>query len=134
MDSIKIKDTLTTPSINFNSEDNLLEIIGESRPENPLGFYMPLLFWMDDYVNHLISLPIHNDLEVRIVIRLDYFNSSSSLFLKQLLEKTSRLKAFKNIHLNVSWYYDKGDEPILESGKELERILPFLNFTFFQED
>ena len=49
MESIKIDGTPKTPTVNFDIESGLLELIGRSIPENSIEFYKPVLEGLDQY-------------------------------------------------------------------------------------
>jgi len=120
MEPISIEGTHKTPSIDFNSEQGLLEIRGRSNPENSKIFYNPLLEWVDDYVNQPPE-------KTTVVVQLEHFNTISS---KSLLDLFRRLKTImiSNKELVVNWYYERDDEDLLDAGKNYEDItgIPFL--------
>ncbi len=55
MDSLNIEPTEFTPKINFDPDNNLFEISGFSRPENVIGFYRPILKWLDEFSDGVLS-------------------------------------------------------------------------------
>ena len=114
MNDLILEATDTAPAIHFQTNGDLL-MNGESRPENVVKFFEPLMNWMDE----LKSLePDHITLD----FKLEYYNSSSAKFIMELLLK---LNDFKNVL--VKWHYDEMDEDLLESGEEFEKLV---NYSF----
>ncbi|MBK8807982.1 MAG: DUF1987 family protein [Bacteroidales bacterium] len=52
---------------------------------------------------------------LKINFELIYFNSASS---KCLLDMVILLKKLYSGKLNINWYYEEGDEDLLEAGEE----------------
>ncbi|MDB2363651.1 DUF1987 domain-containing protein [Flavobacteriales bacterium] len=114
MNDLILEATDTAPKIHFQSNGNLI-MDGESRPENVVKFFEPLMNWMDELKSHE---PDHITLD----FKLEYYNSSSAKFIMELLLK---LNNFKNVL--VKWHYDEMDEDLLESGEEFEKLV---NYSF----
>jgi hypothetical protein len=47
---LAIKNTLKSPSIDFNPETGVFEMSGVSLIENTLDFYKPVLKWLEEYL------------------------------------------------------------------------------------
>lgn len=107
-----INGTEDTPKI-IGEEDGTLSIIGKSLAEDPIAFYKPVLDWVSQLESDAIV----------INIRLEYFNTSSSLQIYNLLKQANANQRKKNIQVN--WYYDINDEEGCELGKEFESLLGF---------
>lgn len=119
MDILKIDGSKQTPEVNFNPSTGILSISGRSIPENTFEFFNPILVWLEEYTNQAQSKTIIN-------IDLEYFNTSSS---KYILEILKRLKAILALGKDVlvKWYYDADDEEMMETGEDYEDVsnLPF---------
>jgi hypothetical protein len=118
MERLFIEATKATPRVEFlpNGE---LSIHGRSLPEDPHGFYNPILQWINKSTLNTINLEV----------RLEYMNTSSY---KQIYTLLSNIK--ENIYaksIRIDWYFEEGDDDGLETGKEFESLikLPF----FFHE-
>ena len=72
MKNLLIKPTQSSPEINFNFEQNILEFRGVSYPENTAEFYEPVFLWLEEYFRTVQNQAI------AINIDLIYFNTSSS--------------------------------------------------------
>lgn len=120
MESIFIKETEATPSIEFKPEEGLLIIKGRSHPENSKIFYDPLIQWCESYA---LDPPEKTILR----IQLEHFNTISS---KSLLDIFKTLKDILSLEkeLIVDWYYESDDEELLDAGRTYEEIteIPFI--------
>lgn len=115
MDNIEINGTSKTPDVNFNASTGILEISGRSIPENSYQFYEPLLSWLDQYTD----TPSDSTL---LTFRLDYFNTSSSMYILGILKKLEKL-FIAGGKAEVKWYYDADDEDMLQTGEDLKQIV-----------
>lgn len=115
MNQLTIEPTETSPKIDFNPEGTFL-MEGESRPENVVKFYEPVLNWLKDFAQSSSGKNISFD------FKLEYFNSSSAKFIMDVfLEMENASKNGANV--TVNWYYDELDEDLLESGEEYEKLV-----------
>lgn len=127
MENLIIEATKYTPYIQFNSEKNLLEISGETYPENTAEFYAPVFKWLDQYLSQL------SDEAVTVNLEINYFNSSSSKVLMDMFDKFEEvIKTGKQIDLN--WIYDKENESALEYGEEFQEDLEVLKINLVQKE
>jgi hypothetical protein len=63
-------------------------------------------------------------------INLEYFNTSSS---KKLLELLKRLDANKQIHsVQVNWHFEEGDEDSVETAEIYEECLNRIDFKYYE--
>ena len=118
MENTLIEATSRTPYVNFNADEGLLELKGRAIPENALGFFQPLVYdWLDDYVDNPKE-------ETTVNINLEYFNTSSSLWISKLFKKLAMLPTVGK-KVTINWYYM--DEDSFEEGKDYEEIskMPF---------
>lgn len=121
MRTLQIEPSDFTPKVYFNAEEQLFEIAGFSRPEDVMGFYAPVIEWIKEFSTKLIEAKLEKiqfTRTFRFAFRLTYFNSSSAKLLLQILEKIKELDS-QNIPVSVEWYYDEGDDQILEDGEDL---------------
>jgi hypothetical protein len=117
MKNLTFEATFETPQVVLDGNAGVLEFSGRSHPEDSLIFYKPILNWVSDY----LKSPAPN---TRIVIRLEYFNTSTSKMILSLLNK------FENTENTVvDWFHFGEDEDMLECGKEFSELIN-LPFTF----
>ena len=57
-----------------------------------------------------------------VEVTLEYFNSASAKLLINLLHKLSLVR-LKNNKFIINWYYEDGDEDILERGEYFSSVL-----------
>ncbi len=115
MEILAIEPTDITPLINLDAEEGQIELRGRSIPENSLEFYQPVYKWLDEYVESPKDKTIVN-------VQLDYFNTSSSKCILDILKKIDRLDEMGKDVL-VKWYYDENDEDMMEAGEDYSDLL-----------
>ena len=122
MEEFKLSQSKNTPEILLNPEGNIL-IRGRSIHENVSEFFAPVEDWITQY--------IINPAEITCVdMNLEYCNSASAKVFIHLLEKIKHV-SLKNKKFVVNWYYEVGDEDILERGEYFSSILD-IPFNFFR--
>lgn len=120
MDSLNIDAQEFTPRVTFTEQDRTLIIEGMSVPEDTMGFYGPILQWLETYVHH------HKDQPFTMMIKLIYFNTSSSKIIYDILSKVEKnKKSFSP--LRIVWYYNEEDDYMYEAGANFSELvnLPF---------
>jgi hypothetical protein len=127
MENLIIGKTTATPEIRFDYATGILELLGESYPEDSVVFYAPVFVWLKNFLN--------NNTERAITVNLEiiYFNSSSSKVLMNffdLLEAAA--KAGRKVVVN--WIYAKGNEGALEYGEEFKEDLDALEFNLVEKN
>jgi hypothetical protein len=129
MESLYIEPTEFTPKVFFDPENSVFEISGFSRPENVIGFYKPILKWLEEYNDQVLSQNINFSKSLLTLnLKMTYFNSASSKFLLDILLEFMKFMS-KGNKIEVNWYYEDGDDEILESGEEIADMLGY-NFNF----
>lgn len=93
----------------------LVEIKGRSIPENSIKFYKPLIDWFDSYSEGGMK-------DTRVNIQLEYFNTSSSKCLLDILKRIEMMYR-KGWRIEIYWYYDEDDEDMYEAGEDYQSIL-----------
>lgn len=124
MDNFQIKAEKAIPEIMFDSTTAKLSICGSSYPENALGFFQPVIEWIENFAKE-------NKKDIEMTIKLDYFNTSSSKALLDILDILNDLYN-DGTKASVKWYYEEGNDSILESGEEFAEDLD-LPFEIIQE-
>lgn len=110
MKDLIIKETEKTPSVALGT-NGVLKIEGRSIPEDAAKFFKPLLDWTKEFTAS----------EIRVDIKLEYFNTSSSKFILEMLRLLENNPDNNNILVN--WFYEEGDLDVLESGQYFESII-----------
>ena len=115
MEPISFEGTPKTPTVNFNSDTGIVEIKGRSIPENSIEFYKPLVDWLEEYKENAQPM-------TKVIIQLEYFNTSSSKCILDVFKKLEAIHKAKN-PVEIHWYYEEDDEDMLEAGEDYESII-----------
>jgi hypothetical protein len=106
----------TTPRILYNPEENILQVIGSSLPENVYSLYEPVMEWIKEFVESPVLNP-----DLRIIFQIQYYNSGTIRYLAELLTKIADLHS-KGLKYSVEWHYESDDENIRQAGEDLSDI------------
>jgi len=131
MEKFFISPTPTTPEINFSPEDGFFQISGTSAPEDVRALYYPVILWIKNYTDSLISGDSNNfssDNPFKFRIDLNYFNSSSAKFLYDIVFELKRLPPV-GVPVVIEWYHDEEDIDLLEAGQDIS-VLVEMEFRF----
>ena len=115
MNNIKMEGTAKTPDLSFDANTGVFDIKGRSIPENSVEFYKPILEWIDEYTKQTPPKTIVN-------IHLEYFNTSSSKCILDLLKKFEIIAKNGN-DIVIRWHYEEDDEDMLEAGQDYQSII-----------
>lgn len=126
MEKLIIEPSKYTPFIEFDPDSRVLEIRGESYPENTPKFYEPVIEWIERYVEELAE----ND-SVYANFGLVYLNTGSSKAMMDFLAVLERC-AEKGTKFIVNWYYDETNEAVRECGKKIEDDIVSLTFNLIK--
>jgi hypothetical protein len=122
MDQYKTIPGRNTPLIHLKPDGNM-KISGRSIHENVAEFYQPLFDWVEEY---MLDPPDTTCID----IQLEYFNSASAKYVIKLLQKFRQV-LFKDKKLVINWFYEEGDEDILERGEYFSSVLD-VRFNFVE--
>lgn len=119
MQNLVIEATESTPLIDFQWETGILEIRGESYPENSLEFYRPVIDWLTKYLEE-------PDAALTLNVTLSYLNTSSIKCLVDILDKLEEVH-LQGREIIVNWYYDEDNDRALDVAEEFKEdiTLPF---------
>jgi hypothetical protein len=96
------------PGIAFYPDNNKLELVGRSIPENPELIFRRLEEWL--------TLHFEKNNALDVSIQLEYINSGSSKYLYEILKRlTGYGKSGKSV--KMKWLYEEDDEGMLELGE-----------------
>lgn len=132
MDNLLLEATQTTPKVLLDSENNLFEISGESRPENTAKFYNPIISWFNNYRSVLYFANTHfgKAPKVSIDFKFDYFNSTSAKFILDIFFEIEKMHK-EGYEAEIHWYYDKRDTDMKVAGEEFSEFVPDLPMKYF---
>ncbi|MGQ1909762.1 DUF1987 domain-containing protein [Marinifilum sp. RC60d5] len=124
MNSLVIEGSPKTPTIKFDGDNGTFSIEGRSIPENSLDFYKPVMDWLDSYISEPKD-------ETNVIIRLEYFNTSSSKCILDVFKKLEIIFKRGN-NVNIKWHYEEDDEDMLEAGEDYQSIVK-IPFTMIED-
>ena len=84
---------------------------GISIPENTVDFYRTLIYWVNEYAISPLS-------ETTLILKLEYFNTSTSVVLLDLFKLLSKIKGSK-----IHWYYEIDDVEMEEVGRDYSDMI-----------
>jgi hypothetical protein len=120
MQELKIQPGKNSPEIILNP-DGIIKIRGRSIHENVIEFFEPVDCWITEYVKKPAAVTV-------VDINLEYFNSASARMMIMLFQKITHV-TLKNKKFIFNWYYEDGDEDILERGEYFAVVLDIpINF------
>lgn len=115
LEPLKIEPTHKTPKVYFDPEKNQFELSGRSIPEDSVGFYKKILDWIEEY-------GAQPNPKTEFKFELEYFNTSSSKNILELLKKLEKIFQDGN-DVRILWYYDEDDEDMEETGEDYQALL-----------
>ncbi len=121
--SLEIKATLKTPKVLVNFDEGIILLAGISIPEDPYAFYNPVIEEIEAY----LLAPKDN---TRLEFKLEYFNTSSTLVIRNLIRDISQ--QITNTNLKILWYYEEYDDDMKEAGEEFKLLFKDLDFDLVQ--
>lgn len=119
MQRLQIASTIRTAGVDFDPENALLLIRGNSIPENADGFFQPLHDWVESFRHHYKG-------KVRLRVFMTYFNTAT---IRHIISLMKRLISHYGDDLTIEWAYERGDEEIRDRGQDLSEVVRF-NFAF----
>lgn len=119
IENLLVEGTVKTPTVVLDADAGVLLIRGRSIPENTIDFFSPINNWVDSYC----AIPKDKTI---FQIRLEYFNTSTSKCLLDLLRKFENINKYRS-EVTVEWYYEINDDDMEEAGQDYQAIveLPF---------
>ena len=114
MEKFEIRGTSKTPTIILDADSGDLLFEGRSNPENASDLYEPVIHWLERYV----AQPAE---ETHLRMNLDFFNTSSSKYILEVLRKI-RYLANKNHAFNVTWMYEEDDLEMVDTAESFEMM------------
>jgi hypothetical protein len=116
--SLVIEPTSKTPQIDLNHFTGELIISGKSIPENPTKLYMQILNWIEEYIKH--PKPTTN-----LRLSLEYFNTSSSIWISKIIKSLSSINDTENtLLIHLYFEIDEYENMDIEDLKDI--LHPFI--------
>ena len=109
-----IAPTKNTPEITLNPE-GIIRIKGRSMIDNVIQFSKEMDIWVNKYICDPADLTC-------VDFYMEYLNTNNLIFYISLLKKIETVR-LKNKKFMVNWYYDEGDEDIIEKGEHISSVV-----------
>ena len=122
-----VEPTKSSPRMEIDFVKGLVDIRGESYPENAVKFYEPFLAKLDELLANMSSKSL------QVNIELQYFNSSSSKILLDFFERLEDATQ-EGASIQVFWIYHPENETILECGEEFQEDAMSLHFRLIPKE
>ncbi len=114
MNKFHINSTDNTPEVTLDVQKQKFIIKGVCAPENPKEFFKPIQHELETVKSSLSNLEVD--------IFLEYFNTGSSKCLLNLFLLIIS-KEISTIKYDFNWYFESGDEELMESGQIFEELI-----------
>ncbi|MGM0597585.1 MAG: DUF1987 domain-containing protein [Myxococcota bacterium] len=124
-DEVYIKGNIKVPEVYLDKNKGIIQFRGRALPENAKELFIPIFNWIEMYLKTPNST-------TRLIFNLEYFNTSSSKMLTEIIKKLKKLGP-QGKKLIVEWHYPEDDEDVLESGEAFEEITK-INFKYCPYD
>lgn len=121
----ELKETATTPFVNFDYASGVIKMEGRSIPENVIDFYQPILRWIDEYAQN----PLH---ETLVHLKFEYFNTSSSKRIFDIMKKLERMAIDTGTKVTINWYFEEDDEDIYFAGNDYKALINKVEFNLIE--
>lgn len=118
MQNISIEKTDNSPKIIMNIQKGVIELEGNSYPENTFEFYKPFIEGLTNYFE------LHEKEKTTINFKLKYFNSATSQTLFNIFDI---IQEKKTNQVKINWYYDLNDENALNDYEDFNEEFEQLN-------
>jgi len=117
MTSLDIVGSQSTPSIQASTETGVLEMRGDSYPENSFELFKPVFDWVEYFIAKE-SQPL------QVKLYLLYLNTSS---IKALMDIFDMLETAHRAgrQVSVRWFYDQQNERVAELAEEFKEDCTF---------
>lgn len=121
----ELRESPTTPYVNFDANTGVLRIEGRSIPENVIDFYQPILRWIEEYSQNPLPETIAH-------LRFEYFNTSSSKRIFDIMKKLEKLAGESRKRVVINWYYEEDDEDIYFAGNDYKALMNKVEFNLVE--
>ena len=120
VNELRILHTKDTPEIILNP-DGMIRIVGRSMFADVNDFTKQLEVWIEEYICDPADITC-------VDFHLEYLSTNNQKFYITLLRKIEPIK-LKNKKYIINWYYEEGDEDILEKGEYISSVME-ISFNF----
>jgi hypothetical protein len=113
-DTIHILPTRDTPEYLLYPE-GIIKIKGRGLFGSNYVLNKEITTWIEEYIKNPAEITY-------VIIAFEYLNSFSTLILVNILKDLSKV-ALQSGKLDIKWYYEEGDEDLLERGEYISSMI-----------
>ena len=117
MDNLRIDSTQSTPVIFCDVQAGIVEMRGDSYPENSFGLFAPVMDWIEAYLRE-------TDRTLTLNLHLLYLNTSSVKAMMDIFDLLEEAHG-KGRRVVTNWYYDEQNERVAELAGEFKEDCTF---------
>jgi hypothetical protein len=117
MIDLQIHGTTSAPAVRADRSKGVLEMRGDSYPENSFEFFKPIVGWVETYL-------AENDAALRLELFLLYLNTSSVKAMMDIFDMLEEAHQGGR-EVSVRWHYDAENERIAELAEEFKEDCTF---------
>jgi hypothetical protein len=117
MDNLKIEGTQSTPAVTCDKDTGIVEMRGDSYPENSYELFSPILNWLDAFLQT-------GGKPLRMNLHLLYLNTSSVKAMMDIFDLLEEAHG-EGREVTVNWYYDQQNERVAELAEEFREDYTF---------
>jgi len=117
MTELSLVATQSTPAIRTNWSTGVLEMRGDSYPENSFEFFAPVVAWVERFLGE-------SEVPLRLELSLLYLNTSSVKVMMDIFDTLQEAHE-RGRAVSVQWFYDKDNERIAELAEEFKEDCTF---------
>ncbi len=112
----RTEETQKTPEVVIDPRQGFIKLKGKSIMEDSTKFYEPILEKLNWYREHAPQ-------STRIMVHLDYFNTTASKYILKIFRSMEELYTKKKKDVSVLWYYEEGDLDMKYCGEDYGTML-----------
>lgn len=116
IENITIPGTRSSPAVECDAEKRVIQLTGESYPENTFEFYRPVVTWMEELLD--LQAPEDGSPILSLMVDLSYLNTGSIKCMMDMLDRLDEIHADGGL-VSVIWRVDADNERIVELAEEL---------------
>lgn len=117
MHDLNFTATPSTPAVSARAAEGVMEMRGDSYPENSLEFFQPVVDWISEYLESTQE-------PLALQLRLLYLNTSSVKAMMDIFDILEAAHA-DGRGVSVRWYYDRDNERIADLAEEFKEDCSF---------
>lgn len=117
MTDLLLTATQSTPATISDSATGVLELRGDSYPENSFDFFAPIVAWVQDFL-------AHSQVPLKLELHLLYLNTSSVKVVMDILDMLEEAHGTGR-PVSVHWFYDAENARIAELAEDFKEDCTF---------